>query len=98
LAERSGIAPHLVKQMLFAFFAAEGTREYVPKIAERDFDTVGFTTAGGLKDVELMIGAARDVGLELSSARALQHKLSGAIARGWGEKDWSCFTEIDRQP
>lgn len=96
LAERSGLAPGLVRQMLFAFFAAEGTREYVGKIAERDFDAVGFTTAGGLKDVELMIATARDVDLELSSARALQAKLSAAVARGWEAKDWSCFTDIDR--
>lgn len=96
LAERSGIAPELVRQMLFGFFAAEATRDYVAKIAERDFDTVGFTTSGGLKDVELMIATARDVDLDLSSARALKDKLGAAIARGWDAKDWSCFTDIDR--
>jgi len=96
LAERSDVAPGLVKQMLFAFFANEATRDYVDKIAQHDFDTVGFTTAGGLKDVELMIAAARDVDLELSSARALETKLKAAIQRGWEAKDWSCFTDIDR--
>ncbi len=96
LAERSGVASGLVRQMLFGFFGAEATREYVGKIAERDFDTVGFTASGGLKDVELMIAAARDVDLDLSSARALKDKLGAAIARGWDERDWSCFTDIDR--
>jgi 3-hydroxyisobutyrate dehydrogenase-like beta-hydroxyacid dehydrogenase len=96
LGERSGVPAPVVRQMLLSFFGAEATREYVTKIAERDFDTVGFTASGGLKDVELMIAAGRDVDLDLSSARALKGKLDAAIARGWEAKDWSCFTDIDR--
>jgi len=94
--ERTGLPPALLAQMLNGFFGNPATREYVTKIGERDFDTVGFTAAGGLKDVELMIGAARDVKLKLSSAEALRVKLRGAVARGWRDKDWSCFTDIDR--
>jgi 3-hydroxyisobutyrate dehydrogenase-like beta-hydroxyacid dehydrogenase len=95
-AEKSGLPPALVPQMLAGFFGNPGTREYIAKIGERDFDTVGFTAAGGLKDVKLMIGAAHDVRQRLSSAEALRAKLSAAIARGWRDKDWSCFTDIDR--
>jgi len=95
-AEKSGLPPALVQQMLSGFFGNPATREYVVKIGERDFDTVGFTAAGGLKDVKLMIGAAHDVKLRLSSAEALRAKLSAAVARGWRDKDWSCFTDIDR--
>ncbi len=51
---------------------------------------------GGLKDVKLMIAAAQDVKLRLSSAEALRSKLEESIARGWQDKDWSCFTDIDR--
>ena len=50
-AEKSGLPPTLVPQMLSGFFGNPGTREYISKIGERDFDTVGFTAAGGLKDV-----------------------------------------------
>lgn len=96
LAERSGVPQPLVQQVLFGFFGAEATRDYIGKIAERDFETVGFTASGGLKDVELMIAAGRDVQLDLSAARALRDKLSAAVARGWEAKDWSCFTDIDR--
>jgi 3-hydroxyisobutyrate dehydrogenase-like beta-hydroxyacid dehydrogenase len=95
-AEKSGLPPALVQQMLNGFFGNPATREYVAKIGERDFDTVGFTAAGGLKDVKLMIGAAHDVNLRLSSAEALRAKLGAAVARGWRDKDWSCFTDIDR--
>ena len=95
-AEKSGLPATLVQQMQLGFFANPATREYVAKIGERDFETVGFTAAGGLKDVKLMIAAAQDVKLRLSSAEALRSKLEGAIARGWQDKDWSCLTDIDR--
>ena len=97
-AERSGLPAPLVRMMLSGFFANPGTQDYVAKIGDRDFDTVGFTAAGGLKDVQLMIDAAQDVDLRLSSAEALRTKLDAAIARGWRDKDWSCFTDIDRAP
>jgi 3-hydroxyisobutyrate dehydrogenase-like beta-hydroxyacid dehydrogenase len=95
-AEKAGLPRGLVPQLLSGFFANPGTREYIAKIGERDFDNVGFTAAGGLKDVQLMIAAAGDVNLRLSSAEALRAKLDAAIARGWRDKDWSCFTDIDR--
>jgi 3-hydroxyisobutyrate dehydrogenase-like beta-hydroxyacid dehydrogenase len=95
-AEKSDLPSALVHQMLSGFFANPATREYVAKIGEHDFETVGFTAAGGLKDVKLMIAAAQDVKLRLSSAEALRAKLEESIARGWRDKDWSCFTDIDR--
>ena len=95
-AEKSGLPPGLVPQMLSSFFGNPGTREYIAKIGERDFDHVGFTAAGGRKDVQLMIDAAEGVNLRLSSAEALRAKLDAAIARGWRDRDWSCFTDIDR--
>jgi 3-hydroxyisobutyrate dehydrogenase-like beta-hydroxyacid dehydrogenase len=95
-AEKSGLPPALVPQMLSGFFANPATRDYVGKIGERDFDTVGFTATGGLKDVRLMIDAAQAVNLRLSSAEAVRAKLEAAVAHGWRDKDWSCFTDIDR--
>ncbi len=43
-----------------------------------------------------MIATADEVGLRLSSAEAVRAKLEAAIERGWRDKDWSCFTDIDR--
>jgi len=68
----------------------------VTKVADRDFDDAGFTAAGGLKDVRLMIDAATAAGQKLTSAEAVRAKLEAALARGWKDKDWSCLTEIDR--
>lgn len=94
-AERSGISPALVSHVLSGFFANQATQDYIVKIGKRDFDTVGFTASGGLKDIRLMIDAAHNVGLTLSSAELLRTKLEMSIANGWAEKDWSCFTETD---
>ena len=95
-AEKSGLPPALVPQLLSSFFGNPGTREYIAKVGRRDFDSVGFTAAGGLKDVRLMIDAARAVHQSLTSAEAVRATLDAAVARGWREKDWSCFTDIDR--
>jgi 3-hydroxyisobutyrate dehydrogenase-like beta-hydroxyacid dehydrogenase len=95
-AEKSDLPPALIPQLLATFFGNPGTREYITKIGERDFDNVGFTAAGGLKDVNLMLAAAHDVNQRLTSAEALHAKLDAAIALGWQDKDWSCFTDIDR--
>lgn len=95
-SEKSGLPPELVPQMLSGFFGAPATRDYVVKVGERDFDAAGFTAVGGLKDVRLMIDAAHAVNQRLTSAEAVRAKLDTAISRGWQEKDWSCFTDIDR--
>ena len=97
LAEKSGLSQDLVLQMLSGFFAFPAIKEYVTRIASRDFDSVGFTVSGGLKDIELMIASAHEVNFELSSALAMQTKLRAAIERGWKDKNWSCFTDLDRQ-
>lgn len=97
-AERTGAGQTLAVQLLTGLFGAEPAREYVKLIAEREFDDAGFTTEGGLKDVGLMIDAARRVGLRLSIAESARDKLEDIIARGFGGRDWSCFTDVDRPP
>jgi 3-hydroxyisobutyrate dehydrogenase-like beta-hydroxyacid dehydrogenase len=95
-AEKSGLPPTLLPQMLASFFANPATRDYIAKVGARDFDDAGFTAAGGLKDVGLMIDAAAAAGQKLTSAETVRAKLEAAIARGWRDRDWSCFTDIDR--
>jgi 3-hydroxyisobutyrate dehydrogenase-like beta-hydroxyacid dehydrogenase len=97
LAEKSKLDQRLVLQMLSGFFGVPAVKEYVTRIAERDFDPAGFDIAGGLKDIELMIEAARDVNLKLTNAEAIRTKIRAAIKSGLRGKDWSSFTEIDRR-
>lgn len=97
LAEKSGLDQEFAMQMLTGFFAVPPVKEYVGRIAGRDFDAVGFDIAGGLKDVELMIGAAREVGLKLTNADAARTKIRAAMKSGLRGKDWCSFTEVDRR-
>jgi 3-hydroxyisobutyrate dehydrogenase-like beta-hydroxyacid dehydrogenase len=97
LAEKSKLDQRLVLQMLSGFFGSPAVREYVTRIAERDFEPAGFEIAGGLKDVELMIGAAREVNLKLTNAEAIRTKIRAAIKSVARGKDWSSFTDIDRR-
>jgi 3-hydroxyisobutyrate dehydrogenase-like beta-hydroxyacid dehydrogenase len=98
LAEKSQLDPKLAIQMLSGFFAHPALKDYVTRIAERDFDPAGFDIAAGLKDVELMIGTGRDVKLKLTSAEAIRTKIRAAMRSGLRGKDWSSFTEVDRRP
>ncbi len=97
LAEKSKLDQRLVIQMLSGFFAPPAVKEYVTRIAERDFDPAGFDIAGGLKDIELMIEAAREAKLKLTSADAIRTKIRAAMKSGLRGKDWSSFTEVDRR-
>ena len=96
-AEKSKLDERLAIQMLSGFFALPAVREYVTRIAERDFDPPGFEMAGGLKDIELMIAAARNMNLRLTNAEAIRAKMRAAMKSGLRDKDWSSFTEIDRR-
>jgi len=95
-AEKSGVPPKLVMQFLSDFFGHPAPKDYVSKIGNRDFDTAGFTASGGLKDIQLMLAAADAVHLKLPEAEALRAKFEQAISKGWQDRDWSCFTEMDR--
>jgi 3-hydroxyisobutyrate dehydrogenase-like beta-hydroxyacid dehydrogenase len=97
LAEKSQLDPRLAIQMLTGFFGSPPVKDYVTRIAEREFVPPGFEIAGGLKDVELMIAAAREVNLKLTNAEAIRTKIRAAIKSGLRGKDWSSFTEIDRR-
>lgn len=96
-AEKSGVPSKLVMQFLSDFFAHPAPKDYVTKIGHRDFDAAGFTTSGGLKDIRLMLAAANAVNLKMPEAEVLRAKFEQAIANGWQDRDWSCFTEVDRE-
>src|SRR5260221_10421911 len=98
LAEKSKLDPAIAVPMLSGFFAHPALKDYVTRIAGRNFYPAGFDIAAGLKDVELMIGAGRDVKLKLTSAEAIRNKIRAAMKSGLRDVDWCSFTEVDRRP
>jgi 3-hydroxyisobutyrate dehydrogenase-like beta-hydroxyacid dehydrogenase len=94
--ERTGIECRFLDLVMKAMFAPPALHAYADKIRTRDFDEAGFELSAGLKDVELMLQASADAGVEFPTARVVREKLRAAIEHGLGEKDWSAFTEITR--
>lgn len=96
-AEATGVNPATIEEFYQQVFNHPAIRQYANKILHRNFDsTDGFSMTGGLKDVSLMVDAAKAVGAELEIGKIVLVKLRAAIERGWAERDWSALTEITR--
>ena len=93
-AESRGVDPAIVTNMFKHFMPAAS--EYIDRISTRDFGRAGFTLDGGTKDVTLILEAAAEVNAPLSYASVVRDKCLAAKARGMGQLDWSCLTEISR--
>lgn len=94
--ERSGIEARFLDMLMRTMFAPPPFHAYAERIRTRSFDDVGFDLLSGLKDVELILEAARDTRVALPYASIIRDKLLAAIAHGMGEKDWSAFYEVTR--
>jgi 3-hydroxyisobutyrate dehydrogenase-like beta-hydroxyacid dehydrogenase len=98
-AEASGVDTKVIEEFYDAVFAHPGIKHYVHGILHRHFDAAGgFSMTGGLKDVTLMLAAAKAVGTPLEIGEIVSKKMHTAIDRGWKDRDWSALTEITRPP
>lgn len=95
-AEKRGVNLAVFNALLATALPHPGFQEYAERIRTRRFDDVGFTLDGGLKDVELILHAAAEAQTPLPYASLIRDKCLAAQARGMGQRDWSCFTEIAR--
>ncbi len=99
LAEASGVDPSLLNEFYQEMFAHPALKLYANKILSRDFDSgEGFSLTGGLKDVTLMLDAARQNRVELDLGRTVLDKMQIALKRGFAASDWSVLTEASRDP
>ena len=92
-AEKSGVLTPF-SDMLSGFLP--GSQEYVERIRSCDFDRAGFTLDAGLKDIRLILNAAADAHVPLTSARLIEEKCLAAQARGFNQQDWSVFAALSR--
>jgi len=69
---------------------------YATRIWRRNFDDVGFDLQGGLKDVTLMVDAAKGQGVHWDFAEAIQRKMTRGLDMGLGQRDWSSVYEVTR--
>lgn len=97
-AEKSGAEPEVINEFYQAVFAHPAMKEYASMILGRDFRSkVGFTLAGGQKDMELMLDLASQRGAELDIGRIIASKMVDAIKVGLQDADWTSFTEVTRR-
>ena len=95
-AEKRGLDPDFVANMLKMMFPHAGGQQYVEKIRTRNFDEAGFALEGGLKDVRLILEAAAEARVPLPFANVVRDHCITALARGMKGRDWSTFTEAIR--
>ncbi len=98
-AEKCGLPLEFVRDFYQQqWFAHPAARMYTEKLRTRDFaGRGGFVMSGALKDMQLAMSAAVDVGAKLEIAPIVERKLVKGIEEGMGEVDWSAIYELTRR-
>ena len=96
-AEKTGASPEIMAMFFDRSFALPGLKGYAKKMLAHDTDgTGGFSMRGGLKDVNLMLDAAKAADCPLDLAGIIQGKMQECIERGLKDADWSAIQEVTR--
>lgn len=92
---KSGVArDQFVDLMTSTLFASPAYQTYGALITERRFAPAGFKVPLGLKDVRMVLQAAEAVATPLPFASVVRDQLLSAIARGYGDLDWSVLALV----
>jgi 3-hydroxyisobutyrate dehydrogenase-like beta-hydroxyacid dehydrogenase len=97
-AECQGLDSVVMGSMFKELMQHPALHRYIDKIRTRSFEEVlGSTLDGvGSKDVRLILETAEDFHVPLPCASLIRDKIIAAQAIGFGQCDWSVFTEITR--
>jgi 3-hydroxyisobutyrate dehydrogenase-like beta-hydroxyacid dehydrogenase len=95
LTRKSGIDPHTYVDMLTStLFDAPIYKTYGGLIADERYHPAGFRLPLGLKDVSLVLEAARDKNVPLPIASAVRDRMIEGLAQGLEEADWSVLGAV----
>jgi 3-hydroxyisobutyrate dehydrogenase-like beta-hydroxyacid dehydrogenase len=95
LARKSGINPAVYLDLLTStLFTAPVYKTYGSLIAERRYQPPGFKMVLGLKDVGLVLDAARTAAVPMPFASVVRDRILTAIAQGGSDDDWSALAEV----
>ena len=90
LGERYGLPRERTAEVLTqSIFPAPVMVNYGRQIAQHAYEPAGFKLSLGLKDADLVLGAARKVAMPMPLAQLVQGRLLSALARQRGDMDWS---------
>lgn len=97
LAERCGLDPQILCDWYQFAFAHPALKLYATKILKREFaSNIGFPMSGGMKDVTLILEAAKGAGAHMPIAELVAERTKSAMEQGLADVDWTGFTELTR--
>lgn len=98
LVRKYGIPPaQFLEVMTGSIFPAPVYKNYGGLIAEEKYQPAGFQLPLGLKDIRLALAAAEARNVPLPLASLVRDRMIAALARGYGESDWSVIARISAE-
>jgi 3-hydroxyisobutyrate dehydrogenase-like beta-hydroxyacid dehydrogenase len=91
---KSKVSPHLFLDVMNALFASPVYANYGRMVADEQFEPAGFALKLGLKDVRLVLEAARECASPMPLASLIHDHLLSGVAQGQGELDWSSLARV----
>ncbi len=95
-ADKAGLDLNKVAGFYQVIFGFPVLQMYANKLKDREFDDGGFRMTGGLKDVSLMLDAAKNLGTTFDIGEIIKGKMEEALDKGMEDKDWSAIYEVSR--
>jgi 3-hydroxyisobutyrate dehydrogenase-like beta-hydroxyacid dehydrogenase len=98
LVRKSGVEPAAFLSVITSTsFSAPVYKSYGRVMVDRAFTPTTFPLRLGLKDVELALEAGGDTQVPMPMADVIHEQHLGAIAHGFGEKEWAALGEYIAQ-
>ncbi len=98
LVRKNGIDPaQFLDLITSSLFTAPVYKTYGSIIAREGYQPAGFQLPLGLKDVRLALAAAESVQVPLPLASLVRDHMISALARGYGNSDWSVIAKISAE-
>jgi 3-hydroxyisobutyrate dehydrogenase-like beta-hydroxyacid dehydrogenase len=99
LIEKAGVDATLFVEILTtSAFTGTAYTGYGPMIANQSYSPAGFNMSMGLKDMNLVLGASKDLGIELPAAPLLKQLFEVALASDeLRDFDWGGVAEVTRR-
>lgn len=95
VAAKAGIdRSQFLEILLGSLFDAPVYRGYGKMLVEERFSRPGFALPLGIKDNRLLLEAAERLAVPLPLASLVHDRMLAALARGYGDEDWSAFARI----
>ena len=96
LAEKCGVPRNTFLDILLKspLFGGKVYSEYGAMVAADEYAPALFRVELGLKDVELMLSAAQQAGIDLPFAEIIRGYLLRALEEGWGAEDWAVLARV----